>query len=267
MSELNVSPPLTFGDAIDSAYESVVTDRFLLDMDDAKPVFLRLQKWIEKALTYYTAENEASEHSKVVQDHANAYKLLAFFESDPSNQAKMHKRRIDLLESLLELLNKVFYMNIVREALYELGTAYSNILDIKLDLMNQSNEPNPHSLKKINDLCTKTRSNFQEYIATYYVAKTETIKPDLDADELIPIAFAHFQVARIYYKYATPDRALQASHIANCMEYYRKFVEMSVKHKEVGDKLKAEVGVSKEMLQLLPLKLQKIRETSTHLPV
>lgn len=257
---MSVTPSLTLGDEINTAYENVITDRYLLDMDDAKPVFIRLQKWIEKALSYYTAETEATEYSKIIQDHANGYKWLAFFESDPSNQAKMHKRRIDLLETLLALLNKLFYMNIVREILYELGTAYSNILDIKLDLLNQTNEPNPNALKKINDLCTKTRSNFQEYITTYYLARTETLKSDLEADELTPIAFAYFQIARIYYKYITPDKTLQASYIGNCLEYYQKFVALCDKHKDVGDKMKAEVGVSKEMLILLPLKLKKLQE-------
>lgn len=264
---MNVSPPLTFGYAITSAYENVITDRYLLDMDDAKPVFIRFQKWIEKALRYYTAETEATEYAKIVQDHASGYKNLAFFESDLSNQAKMHKRRVDLLEALLALLNKLFYMNIVRELLYELGSAYSNILDIKLDLLNQSSVPNPNALKKINDLCTKILSNFQEYISTYYLAKTETLKPDLEADELIPIAFAYFQIARIYYKYVTPDKKMQASHIANCMENYQKFVAMCEKHKEVGDKMKAEIGVSKEMLILLPLKLKKIQESGAGLSV
>lgn len=262
---------LTFGDAIDPAYESVITDRYLLDMDDAKPAFLRFQKWIEKAIGYYTPETEATEYAKVIQDHASGYKNLVFFESDPSNQAKMHKRRVDLLEGLLALLNKLFYMNIVRELLYELGTAYSNILDIKLDLLNESTvPPNPNALKKINDLCTKTRSNFQEYISTYFEPKTETLKTDLQADELLPIAFAYFQIARIYYKYITPDKTLQASHIVNCIEYYRKFVTLCEKHpNDVGDKMKGEVGVSKEMLVLLPLKLNRLQEqlgagASTH---
>lgn len=264
---MNVSPALTFGDEIDPSYENVITDRYLLDMDDAKPVFIRLQKWIEKALSYYTAETEATEYAKIIQDHASGYKSLAFFESDPSNQAKMHKRRVDLLEALLALLNKLFYMNIVRELLYELGTAYSNILDIKLDLLNQTNEPNPNALKKINDLCTKTCKNFQEYISTYYLAKTETLKPDLELDELTPIAYAYFQIARIYYKYITPDKTLQASYIGNCLEYYQKFVTLCDKHKEVGDKMKAEVGVSKEMLILLPLKLKKLQESGASLNV
>lgn len=256
---------LLFGSKIDSAYENIITDRYLLDMDDARPVFLTIQKWIEKAKTYYTPDNEASEYSKIIQDHALTYKNLAFFESDPSNQAKMHKRRIDLLNDLLDMLNKVFYMNIVREVLYELGTAYSNILDIKLDTFEQNQKEsnaavNPQTLKKINDLITRSRQTFSEFISTYYQPKTETLKTDLVADELIPIAFAHFQVARISYKFITPDKQLQLQNLTTCLDHYRKFVALCDKHKELGERMIGEVGVSKEMVSLLPLKLQRIRE-------
>lgn len=262
---------LTFGSLIDPAFENVVTDRFLLDADDARPLFLMIVTWVQKAKSYYTAETEASEYCKIIQDHAMAYKHLAFFESDPSNQAKMHKRRIDILEELLNMLNKVFYMNIVRELLYELGTAYSNILDIKLEAFEESqknsNAPiNPSALKKINDLIQKSRNNFKEFISTYFVAKTETLKPDIPVDELIPIAFSHFQIARISYKFITPDKHLQLMNISMCLDNYRKFVAMCAQHKECGEKMVAEVSVSKEMVQLLPLKLNRIQESIQETP-
>lgn len=264
VEHLKISQPLTFGPIIEEAYENVITDRYLLDMDDAKPVFLTAIKWIEKAKSYYTPDTEATEYSKIVQDHALVYKHLAFFESDQSNQAKMHKRRVDLLEDLLELLNKIFYMNIVREVLYEVGTAYSNILDIKLEAFEQSQKlpntvVNPNALKKINDLITKSRSNFLEFISTYCIAKTEELKSDLTTEELIPIAYSHFQIARISYKFITPDKLLQYQNLSTCLDNYKKFVDLCKKHKEIGEKMKAEVGVSKEMIQLLPLKLQRLK--------
>lgn len=253
-----------FGSKIEDAYETVITDRYLLDMDDAKPVFLSAIKWIEKAKGYYTPETEATEYAKIIQDHAMVYKHLAFFESDPSNQAKMHKRRADLLEDLLNLLNKLFYMNIVRELLYELGSAYTNILDIKLESFEQSQKTpnaaiNPTALKKINDLITKSRDNFNEFISTYFLAKTQELKPDLSTDELTPIAFSHFQIARISYKFITPDKQLQYKNLSTCLENYKKFVALCEKHEEVGNKMKAEVGVSKEMVQLLPIKLERLK--------
>lgn len=264
VENLKISEPLTFGPKIDEAYETVITNRYLLDVDDAKPVFLSTIKWVEKAKSYYTADTEATEYAKIIQDHAMAYKHLAFFESDPSNQAKMHKRRIDLLEELLNLLNRLFYMNIVRELLYELGSAYTNILDIKLETFEQSQQSpnaviNPSALKKINDLITKSRNNFNEFISTYFQAKTQQLKPDLSVDELTPIAFAYFQIARISYKFITPDKHLQYTNLSTCLENYKKFVALCDKNEEVGSKMKAEVGVSKEMVQLLPIKLERLK--------
>lgn len=264
VANLKLTDPLKFGSKIEEAYENVITDRYLLDMDDAKPVFLNLLKWIEKAKSYYTADTEATEYSKIIQDQAMAYKHLAFFESDPTNQAKMHKRRVDLLEDLLQMLNKVFYMNIVREVLYELGMAYTNILDIKLEAFEQGQKMpncvvNPFALKKINDLITKSRKNFNEFISTYFQAKTQELKPDLSVDELTSIAFSYFQIARISYKFITPDKQLQYQNQSICLENYKKFVELCEKNDEVGDKMRAEVGVSKEMIQLLPLKLHRLK--------
>lgn len=268
VEDLKISDRLTFGLKIDEAYENIITDRYLLDMDDAKPVFLNAIKWVEKAKSYYTIDTEATEYSKIVQDHAMAYKNLVFYESDPSNQAKMHKRRIDLLEGLLKELNKVFYMNIVRELLYELGQAYSNIFDIKLEAFEQSQRTpgaivNPNALKKINDLITKSRNHFNEFISTYYLAKTDQLKQDIDTDVLVPIAFSYFQIARMSYKFITPDKNLQYQNLSICLDNYRRFVAICTDRKDVGDRLKAEVGVSKEMVQLLPIKLQRMKSYVT----
>lgn len=266
IDKLRVDNPLMFGSRIDAAYENIITDRYLLDMDDARPVFLTIQKWIEKAKSYYTAETEATEYSKIIQDHAAAYKHLVFFESDASNQAKMHKRRIGLLENLLDMLNKVFYMNLVREILYELGSAYSDILDIKMDSFEQLQKAtdgavNPQALKKINDLITRSRSHFLDFIGTYCQAKTDTLKADLAVEDMIPIAFSYFQVARISYKFVTPDKRLQLENLSTCLANYRKFIALCEQHKEIGEKMKGELGVSKEMAQLLPLKLSRLSDS------
>lgn len=244
-----------------SPYESVITERYLLDMDDVTPVFLQLQKWVEKAKGYYTSETEATEYSKIVQDHAMAYKIMVFFEFNPGNQAKMYKRRAKLLEGLLALLSKDHYLVIVREVYYELAMTYSNILDIKCDALNEKMKaqvPSPHALKKVNDLCTKSIKNFQSFVETYFATNTESLKKDLTPEELIPIAYAYFQMGRLWYKHVTPDKALQAQHANNCLRNYQAFVSVCEEHKEVDEELKGEVGVSKEMITLLPLKIQKL---------
>lgn len=96
------------------AYERDIPDSFVLTFEDAKEVFLNAQSHLNKAKEYYSLENEASQYSRIVQDHAMLFKLLAFFESDPSTQAKLQKRRIDQLEAVQAELNPTYYMNICR---------------------------------------------------------------------------------------------------------------------------------------------------------
>lgn len=262
LESLNIAETLTFQPLIDTFHEKDITDRYLLDMDDARPVFLATQKWIEAAKEYYTAENEASEYAKIVQDHALIYKNLAFYESVPGNQAKMHKRRADQLEGLLELLNQTYYLAICREILYELGLTYSNMLDIKLDALEAAMKitvPNPHALNKVNELCMKCIKKFHGFIESYCVEHTDKLKPELSHEEIVPIAYAYFQIGRLWYKMITPDKKLQISHLSQSLQNYQRFVTICEEHKKVGEEVQGEVGVSKEMVSLLPLKIQKLK--------
>lgn len=98
-------------------YEREVADSFVLALEDAKIVFLSAQSYLNKAKEYYNLANEASQYARIVQDHALLFKHLAFFEDDASTQAKLQKRRIDLLEAVQAELNPTYYMNICRQVL------------------------------------------------------------------------------------------------------------------------------------------------------
>lgn len=230
--------------------------------DDAKPVFLTTQTWLNRAKEYYTAETEASEYAKIVQDLALTYKYLVFFEFDESNQCKMHKRRIDLLEDLLELLNETYYLSTCRELWYELGIAYSAMLDIKLDLHDRVKyaEPNPNALSKINQLCHKSIAKFQSFIGSYSDKKTLELKSGLTHEEMEPILFAYFDCGRLFYKLTTPDRTMQIENTKNSLRYYQLLVNACEADKKFQQRMKAEYGVCKEMTTLLPLKIKKLVE-------
>lgn len=259
---MRLGDELTFNSLPGLTHESDITSRYLLDIDDARPVFITTQKWLELAKEYYTSESEASEYAKIVQDHALLYKNLSFFECDPSNQAKMHKRRADLLESLLQLLNPTYYLSICREVFYELGLTYSNMLDIKLDALNASMKtapPNPHALKKVNELSKKSIGKFHAYIETYCEPNSDELKTNLTHEDIVPVAYAYFQIGRLWYKLITPDKAMQVINLNESLKSYQKFVDICEEHKTVGDEMKGEIGVSKEMASLLPMKIQKLK--------
>lgn len=108
------------------------------------------------------------------------------------NQAKLHKRRADLLTSL-DNLNPKFYLNICREVWYELGLTFSVMLDIKMDQLGNSASkvPSPHALSKINTLCNKSIFRFKEFLESY-----KDKIANLDTDELQPVLFCYFHIGR-----------------------------------------------------------------------
>lgn len=229
--------------------------------EDAKPVFLAVQCWLNRAKDYYTAESEASEYGKIVQDLASSYKYLAFFDFDESNQCKLHKRRADLLEDLLTILNETYYLALCRELWYELGLCYSTMLDIKLDAfekMKIQEIPNPHVLNKINMLCNKSIAKFKCFVDSYKEKATNELQKSISNDEIEPIMFAYFQIGRLYYKIVTPDRSLQINNIQKSLMFYQLFVLGCEQYKIIGERMKAEYSVCKEMTTLLPLKIKKI---------
>lgn len=240
-------------------YERDITDDFVLTFEDAKEVFLSAQSYLNKAKEYYSLESEASQHARIIQDYAHLFKYLAFFEEDSSTQAKLHKRRADQLEELLVQLNQTYYMNICRELMFELGLTYSDILDIKCDQM-KFNEVHPNSLSKINTLCHKAIKKFQDFEGTYKDKKTGEIPANLDVDELQVVACANFNLGRLFYKIITPDKRMQLENTNNSYKHYKIFIDYCEKNPTVGERMKGELGVTRNMCELLPLKVRKLMD-------
>lgn len=240
-------------------YERVVVDEFVLTFEDAKDVFLTAQNYLNLAKEYYSLENEASQHARIVQDHATLFKRLAFFEEDPPTQAKLHKRRADQLEGILAQLNPSYYMNIVRELLFELALTYSDMLDIKCDIM-KFTDVQPTALSKINTLCNKAIGKFLEFEDTYRSKETRVIPASTDVDELQLIACANFNLGRLHYKFITPDKQMQLDNVTKSYNHYKIFIDYCEKHREIAEAMKGELGVTKNMCDLLPIKMRKLQE-------
>ncbi|CRK96120.1 CLUMA_CG009550, isoform A [Clunio marinus] len=244
-----------------SLYEREVVDDFVLTFEDAKEVFLAAQSYLNKAKEYYSLENEASQHARIVQDYAHIFKHLAFFEDEPGVQSKLHKRRADQLEEVLTQLNPTYYMNICRELMFELGLTYSDMLDIKCDLL-KFNEVQPTALSKINTLCHKAINKFKEFENTYRDKKTGEIPDNLDVDELQVVACANFNLGRLYYKIITPDKKMQLENTSSSYKHYKTFIDYCEKHQTIAERMKGEYGVTKNMCELLPLKIKKLMDES-----
>ncbi|XP_053665390.1 KIF-binding protein [Anopheles marshallii] len=245
-----------------AAYEGQVTDEFCLTFDDAKLVMLNSLSWLNKAKEYYTKETEASQYAKILQDVASLYKHLAFFEEDDSNQCKLYKRGADQLEEIVEILNATYYQTICREAWYELGLTYSNMLNVKLgqlDEMQSKDRPTPHALNKINHLCERSIRNFKKFIESYKIDLEMLELPEsVGEDEIQPILYAMFHIGRLYYRTITPDKRLKLKNTENSLFYYNRFVECC-RDEQMRALFGQELGVCKEIITLLPLKIEKLK--------
>ncbi|CAD7000652.1 protein KBP homolog [Ceratitis capitata] len=261
VKRLNVDPnAYRFPSLKIDLYENRVTADYCLTFDDAKPVYHFVCDWLDQAKDYYKPETEATEYAKVIKDFAELYQHIAFFEEDPANQAKMQKRRAKYYEDLLELLNPVFYMGICRECWYGAGLSYCAILDIKLDALKERRTPQPQDLQKINQTCQKAIKNFLDFAKSYTDKDGATIKANADAEEQRNVLYAYFHLGRLHFKMITPDLSVQLENMNNSLKYYKLFTDECAARKEVAETLNAEVGVCREMVNLLPLKIANIKK-------
>lgn len=243
-----------------TACENRISCEYCLTFDDAKLVFHFVNEWLDIAKDYYKAENEATEYSKIMQDYAEAYEHIAFFEENPENQAKMQKRRAKYLEDLLDLLDPIFYMKICRECWYGAGTAHAAVMDVRLDIIRATSTPAPEDIKKVNQSCMKAIKHFESYVKSYLVKPpSEEWRPNMDVEEQRHMLYAHFHIGRIYYKLISGHPLQQLEHLTSCHTYYKRFDAGCQLHKEAAETLQGEIGVVREMLQLLPLKINTIK--------
>lgn len=242
------------------AFEKQVTDQFALTFDDARTIFLNIKAWLDDAQQYYTLENHASDYVQIIQDMSQMYNYLAFFEDSPERQSKMHKRRIDHLESVITELNPTYYLQVCRQIWYELGEIYITILEIKLDKLRETSQrPTPQALLKINSLIEKSIQHFKSFIESIKELAAEDltrIPEDLEK----PALKAYFHIAVMYGKFIMPDKVIQLENNKKSLEYFKKMTVYCEKYPEACQHVATEIGVSKEMVQLLPLKIVKISQ-------
>ncbi|XP_047119876.1 KIF-binding protein [Schistocerca piceifrons] len=244
-----------------NSYEDQITDKYILTFDDARKVFLKTQEWLNEAKQYYTLDSHASDYVQIVQDHSQLFSHLAFFEDDEERQSRMHKRRVDLLESVLQQLNPQYYMLVCRQLWYELALTYSDILDIKLERLQASDSrPTPHALRKINHLASSSIANFTHFLDSLKDPSTKEFPDTISEDLERPALNAHCHIGRLYSKLVTPDKKVNRENIKKSIDAYQFIVDYCEKHESGRQKMSVELGVCQEMVQLLPLKLEKLTQ-------
>ena len=241
---------------------SQITDNYLLDFNDARAVFLNVQQWLDESKKYYNFESHASDYVEIIQDMSQAFKHLSFFEDNEERQAKMHKRRIDILEPVANELNPRYYQTECRQMWVELAGTYSAILNIKLDKLRASDErPSPQALTKINNLAQSAIQYYLKFLDSLKESPDSPPVTKFSDDMLQPALIAYFHLGTLYNKIITPDKPTQLENVKKSIAAYKFFVDYCESSEELSELMKAELNVCKDLVNLLPLKMNKLLQT------
>ena len=234
--------------------------------EESRSIFLPGQRFFNLSKKqYYTLNEHCTDYAEINQDLSQMHKILIFFEKDPERQFKMHKRRIDLLEELVKELNITVYKLLVRQLLFEIAEIYSSMMDIKLAKWTAQqgiNTGENDSLKnKINSLISLSINNFTTFHETLKQADGSGFPETFNEDTVRPALLAHFHMGRLYDKYVgIPDVSQQR--IKNKLQSYCHFktiVDYCAKHSEIEEVMQNELPICKELVQLMPIKIQRMK--------
>ncbi|XP_032651116.1 KIF-binding protein [Chelonoidis abingdonii] len=233
-----------------------------LDFQEAREVFLVGQNYVHEAKEFFQFDGYVTDHIEIVQDHSALFKVLAFFEEDYERRCKMHKRRIDMLEPMYVDLNPQYYLLISRQLQFELADTYYEMMDLKVAIGNRLEELDSHTIKKINSLAQLAVKYYELFLDS--LRNPDKIFPEkLEDDVLRPAMVAKFHIARLYGKLITSDGKKQLENMQTSLEYYTFLVDYCEKHPEAVQAIETELELSKEMVGLLPTRMERLKAKLT----
>ncbi|KAL3065333.1 hypothetical protein OYC64_015498 [Pagothenia borchgrevinki] len=247
-------------DSIASLEEKV---RCLLPMDftEARAIFLVGQNYVTEAKEYFQMDGYVTDHIEILQDHSSLFRSLAFYEEDLDRRCKMHKRRVDMMEPVCMELNSKYYLMIRRQMMFELAETYNEMMDLKLTLANRQDETESldnHTVKKFNNLCSASAKYFQMFLDS--LCSPEGKQPEhLEEEVLRPALVARFRVARLYSRLICTSPPGQVENLDKSLEHYKYVVDYCDSHPEAVATVETELELSREMVGLLPLKINRIK--------
>ncbi|EGV93787.1 KIF1-binding protein [Cricetulus griseus] len=244
-------------DAISAVEEKV---RYLrpLDFEEARELFLLGQHYVFEAKEFFQIDGYVTDHIEVVQDHSALFKVLAFFETDMERRCKMHKRRIAMLEPLIVDLNPQYYLLVNRQIQFEIAHTYYDMMDLKVAIADKLRDPDSHIVKKINSLNKSALKYYQLFLDS--LRDPNKVFPEhIGEDVLRPAMLAKFRVARLYGRIITADPKKELENLATSLEHYKFIVDYCETHPEAAQEIEVELELSKEMVSLLPTKMERFR--------
>ncbi|XP_071629142.1 KIF-binding protein-like [Temnothorax longispinosus] len=114
-----------------------ITETCILNLADAKLVFVKTLRQLETAKEYFTADTDIENYAKIALKISDTYKYLAGFEEQIDKQIKLHKRRVECLEDARKKFQAITVkdreLQIYKRIWYEMVTSCSTVMDLMVE--------------------------------------------------------------------------------------------------------------------------------------
>ena len=237
----------------------------IINLAEAQQVFKYANNCLNEAMTFYTLDERASDYVECIQDRSKLFQYLIPYDEDLDRQCKMHKRRIDCLEQVLQQISPKHFMGQCRQIMFELAEIYTQMAELKTILMNEKTiEEQKPAVKKINLLIRKAISDYDDFQKTFFEESTKKLPEVLPEDYIRPILLSQFCIGRLYTKQLCFDPRLELQNWSKCEEYYTKVKDYLERNPHQKIHLEEELPLLEEMLKLIPQKMQTILNTTLY---
>ncbi|XP_071575344.1 KIF-binding protein-like [Temnothorax nylanderi] len=116
---------------------SMITETCILNLADAKSVFVKTVRELEAAKEYFTADTDIENYAKITLKISDTYKYFASFEEQRDEQIKLHKQRVECLEDARKKFRTTIEndreLQIYKRIWYEMVTSCSTVMDLMVE--------------------------------------------------------------------------------------------------------------------------------------
>ncbi len=262
--------PLSAFQVLGAPERTFLTPDKIVDFDSAREVFKAALGYFNKALEYHVLEGFVTAHVDLQLHVSKLYYYLSAFETDSKRALAMHLRRVQPIEHLIDELSNNAYSNSVAEVAFECGMAYKDIIELKIARMEQRRADDGDHLVKLLSYNAAGIKCIKRFLDSFKGSdgKAVTSVPPEHAPGYLD---AMFCIARIHTR--TSDGLFSVGNLSKKIDYlsagYKGYVDcvsfLTVQLKETEGQegfdaslFQDELTICKEMVQLLPMKIETL---------
>ena len=116
--------------------------------------------------------------------------------------------------------------------------------------------------REINNLAKNAIKNFENFFDSIENRNSDSGMKQFPDDLMQPALIAYFHLGRLYNKIITPDKAIQLENTQNSLNAYKFVVDYCEKYPKAAELMHVELNLCKELVNLLPMKISRLQETS-----